>query len=133
MNLFEYAVRNKLRFASARGELAAEQLFDVPLRSRDAFNLNEIAKTANAALKSATEDNFVGSASRTPAATLAERKLDLVKLVIETKLAEEQAAETRAKNKAEKAKLLEILAEKQEGKLSNLSEAELKKRIAALE
>jgi hypothetical protein len=56
-----------------------------------------------------------------------------VKYVIETKLAEEQAAETRAKNKAEKQKLLEILAEKQEGKLSNLSEAELKRRIAALE
>ncbi len=131
-NLFEYATRNKLRFASVRGELTVEQLWDVPLRSKDDFNLNAIAKAANKAAKAAGEENFVEASTRTPAAAKAERVLELVKYVIETKLADEAAAETRAKNRAEKARLLEILAEKQDGKLSNLSEAELKKRIAAL-
>lgn len=131
MNNFLYATRNKLRFPSTRGELTVEQLWDVPLRSTDGFNLNAIAKAANKAVKDATEDNFVES-TRTPSATKAEYALDTVKLIIETKLAEEQAAETRAKNKTEKAQLLEILAEKQAGKLSSLSETELKRRIAAL-
>lgn len=36
------------------------------------------------------------------------------------------------KNRAEKEKLLTILAEKQDGKLSELSEKELRKRIEAL-
>jgi FixJ family two-component response regulator len=58
--------------------------------------------------------------------------LPLVKFVIEAKIAEEAAAEQRKQNKAEKEKLLQILAEKQDGKLSALSESELKKRIAAL-
>lgn len=131
MNMFEYAVRNKLRFASARGELSIEQLFDVPLRSRDTFNLNAIAQAANKAVKDLSEENFVET-SRTPALARAERALELVKHVIETKLAEEAAAEQRAKNKAEKAKLLEILQKKQDGKLSSLSEAELKRHIEAL-
>lgn len=52
--------------------------------------------------------------------------------MIETKIAEEAAAEQRKQNKAEKEKLLQILAEKQDGKLSALSESELKRRIAAL-
>jgi len=52
---------------------------------------------------------------------------------IKTKLNEEEAAKTRTANKQEKVKLLEILGEKQDGKLSEFSEMELKKRIAALD
>ena len=44
-----------------------------------------------------------------------------------------RAASARAAKKQEKEKLLGILAEKQAGKLSELSEKELQKRIAALE
>jgi hypothetical protein len=59
--------------------------------------------------------------------------LEIVKYVIEVKVEEEKAAETRAARKLEKQKLMEILAEKQAGKLSELTERELQKRIAALE
>ena len=131
-NLFEFAARNKLRFASSRApELTAEQLWDVPLRSRDDFNLDDIAKRASRALKAVSEESFVETA-KTAQHTRLEVALDLVKYVIETKIAEEAAAEQRKQNKAEKEKLLQILAEKQDGKLSALSESELKKRIAVL-
>lgn len=131
-NIFEYAVRNKLRFASARGDLSVEQLWDVPLRSRDNFNLDSVAKIANGALKEVSEESFVET-TKTPAHTRLEIALEVVKCVIETKLAEEEAARTRAAKKQEKEKLLTILAEKQDGKLSALTEKELQKRIAALE
>ena len=132
-NLFEYGTRNKLRFSSTRGELSIEQLWDVPLRSRDGsgFDLNEIAKTANKLLKSVTEESFV-EVERTPIHARLELSLEVVKLVIETKLAEEAAEKKRAENKAEKEKLLKILAEKQDGKLSELSEQALKRRISEL-
>ena len=48
-------------------------------------------------------------------------------------MAEEETAKKRAENRVEKEKLLGILAEKQAGKLSELSEKELQKRINALE
>jgi hypothetical protein len=131
-NIFEYATRNKLRFASAKGELSSEQLWDVPLRSSDGFNLDAIARTANKVFKDATEESFV-STVRTPAHTRLEMTLEVVKRVIEVKLNDEAAAKRRAENKAEKEKLLKILAEKQDGKLSDLSEKELQKRIAALD
>lgn len=131
-NIFEFATRNKLRFVSPRGEIATEQLWDVPLRSNDGFNLNEIAKTANKALKNATEESFVET-TRTASHVKLEMTLEVVKYVIDVKLDEERAAKKRAENKIEKEKLLAILAEKQDGKLSAMSENELKKRIAALE
>lgn len=130
--IFEYATRNKLRFASVKGELTVEQLWDVPLRGSNDFNLNSIAKAASKALKEISEENFVET-SKTAEHTRREMALEAVKYVIDTKLAEEKAAAARAERKQEKEKLLKILAEKQDGKLSELSERELQKRIAALE
>jgi hypothetical protein len=131
-DVFEYATRNKLRFASSRGQLTVEQLWDVPLRSSDDFNLNAIAKVTSKAWKDLAEDSFVETA-KTPEHARRETALEVVKFVIEAKLAEETAAKKRADNKVEKEKLLAILAEKQDGKLSALSEKELQKRIAALD
>jgi hypothetical protein len=132
INLFEYATRNKLRFPSGRGELTTEQLWDVPLRSKDEFNLNSIAKTASKAWKDLSEESFVET-TKTPEHTRRETALELVKYVIQVKLADEAADKKRAENKLEKERLLKILADKQAGVLSELSEKELQARIAALE
>lgn len=129
--MFEIATRTKLRFQSTKGELSIEQLWDVPLRSKDDFNLDTVAKTVNKALKTISEESFV-STKKSTAQTKQEMALDIVKYVIQTKLDEEDAAATRAANKVKKEKLLAILAEKQDGKLSELSEKELQKQIAAL-
>lgn len=130
-NIFEYATRSKLRFSSSHGMLDLEQLWDVPLRSRDDFNLNAIAKAANKVLKEA-EENFVET-TKTVESARREAAMEIVKFVIDTKLAEEAATKDRVAKKQEKEKLLGILAEKQDGKLSELSEKELQRRIAALE
>lgn len=131
-NLFEFATRTKLRFSSARGDLSVEQLWDVPLRSRDDFNLNSVASTTSKALKEFSEENFV-EMTKTAKHARYETALEIIKYIIEVKLAEETAAQTRAERVVEKQKLLAILAEKQAGKLSELSERELQKRIAALD
>lgn len=132
VSMFEYATRNKLRFQSTRGALSVEQLWDTPLRSKDGFDLNAIAKGLNAGLKAATEESFVDS-SKNPEQTRLETEFELVKYVIQTKLDEEQVAKERANNRAEKARLMEILAKKQDDKLEGLSEKEIQRRIAALE
>jgi hypothetical protein len=130
-NIFEFATRNKLRFTSVRGMLTVEQLWDVPLRSNDLFNLDTIAKTTNKALKEVSEESFV-EANQTPELERWTATMEVIKHVIAVKLEEEEANRRRAQNKLEREKLLSILAEKQEGRLSELSEKELQKRIAAL-
>jgi hypothetical protein len=132
INPFEYAARYKLRFATMRGDITVEQLWDVPLRSRDDFNLNMVAKTISRALKDATEESFV-EVRRTMFLTALETNLEIVKHIIEVKLKEEELVKKRADNRIEREKLLAILAEKQTGKLSALTEEEIKKRIESLE
>ena len=58
---------------------------------------------------------------------------DVAPLAAAAKQAEEEAAKKRADNRVEKEKLLRILAEKQDGKLSELSVSAIQKRINALE
>jgi len=130
-NIFEYATRSKFRFQSVKGELTIEQLWDVPLRSRDDFNLDVVAKAASKAVQEKGE-SFVET-TKTPEHLRRETALEIVKHVINKKLAEEQFAKKLADNRIEKERLLAILAEKQAGKLSELSEKELQRRIAALD
>lgn len=130
-NSVETALRTKLRFKSTRGDLSLEQLWDVPLRSRDGFDLNSIAKAVNADLQTAREENFVDS-SKTVTQTNAELALGLVKHVIEVKLDEEEDVKARASRRAEREKLLEALSKKQDAALDSLSERDIKKRLEAL-
>ena len=131
---FEQATRQKLRFPTARGALGAEQLWDVPLRSKDAFNLDEVARAVSRELKEASQESFVDGAD--PAQTKAQGqralRLEVVKRVIEVLLEEERRAQRAAAASQERAKLLQILSEKQDGRLSALSEEELRRRISEL-
>jgi len=132
VNIFEFATRNKLLFTSVRGQLTTEQLWDVPLRSRDGFDLDEIAKAADRALKNASEESFVEQ-KKSPEKNRREIALEVVKHIISVKLSDEAAAKKRAENKAKKDRMLQILAEKQDGALSAMSEEELRKSIAEMD
>lgn len=131
VDVFETATRLKVRFLSSRGFLSAEQLWDVPLRSRDDFDLNGIAKTVYATLKAAETENFVDQA---PNAELGrfEVAMAVVRRVITVKLAEEEALRVAAARKAERARLTQILARKQDATLEGLSEDDIKARLQAL-
>lgn len=132
MTMFEVATRVKVRFLSVKGELSIEQLWDVPLRANDNYNLNEIAKSISRNLHGMQEENFVDGA---PSAKLAKEqmKLDIVKHVIATKQEDERKAKDLADKRAERARLVEILANKQDEKLSGLSTEQIEKRIRAID
>lgn len=131
--MFLQATRAKYRFPSSKGEMSVENLWDVPLRSKDDFNLDKIARGINRELEAATEESFVDAVQTSPAKRVLESKLGIVKQIIAIKIDEEETAKNRAENKTEREKLLKILAEKKDGKLSELSEKELQKRINALQ
>lgn len=131
MNLFEYATRNRLRFASTKGLLNTEDLWMLPLQSKASFDLDTVAKTVNAELKANTEDSFVATTPN-PAKAELQIKLDLVKHIIAVKLAENEQARTAAARKAERDRLLDALAGKKDEELKGLTVDELQARIAAL-
>src|SRR5688500_16288374 len=94
-DLFITAARSKYRFPSIRGDLAVEQLFDLPLTAKGGFSLDAVARETNKRLKEQTEESFVDTRSNPLKAELSD-KLEIAKAVIAIRQAEAEAARARA-------------------------------------
>lgn len=126
--LLTTAARKKYRFDTVRGQVTVEDLWDMPLTGgRDNFNLDTLAIQLDEAVDT---KSFVKR--RTSTANVNQHKLDIVKHVIDTKVAELDAAEVAAANKVKKEKLLAALASKEEQKFVAMSEEDIRKELATL-
>lgn len=125
MSVFEKASRIKLRFASERGLLDAEDLWDLPLTE-----LNKMAKVLNKDLASVDEEDFLEE--ETPEDVELKLEFDIVRHVLEIKKEEAKAKKDSREKKAERIKLLAVLEKKQNAGLENMTEDELKARIMEL-
>jgi hypothetical protein len=132
--LFEIASRKKLRFQTVRGLISTEDLWDLPLINRitAGFDLDTVAKAVNRELKSLAEESFVTTKAN-PRADQLGLQLEIVKHIIATIQREDQERTAREGRKAERARLLEILDQKQGEKMMGMTEKQLKARIAELE
>lgn len=132
VSMYEIALRKKIRFNSPRGLLSLENLWDVPLRSRDDFNLDVVARTASKELNAVSEGSFVEPDHNDPRRVELELKLDIVRHVIGAKKDEEAQDRKRAENKKERERLYGILAQKEDEELQGLSKKDIEKRIQKL-
>jgi hypothetical protein len=132
-SIYKKATRDKLRFPSSVGELTIEDLWELPLTTTKAGrpDLDTVARTVNADLKSVTEESFVDTKPNPRRAVLT-LQLDIVKDVIATKIAERDAAKSAAEKAARKEKLLEALAAKEDQKLAGMSKEDIERELASL-
>lgn len=128
MSIFEKASRKALRFASNRGALMVEQLWNLPLQSKGGFDLDTIAKSVNAELKSRAEESFV-STSTDPMKAELELKLEILKHIIQVRQDESAARIENARKADQRQKVLEIINRKQEKALEELPLEELQKLL----
>lgn len=131
-NLFERATREQFRFPSAKGELTVEHLWDLPLKSSRGLDLDTVARAVNQELKAATEESFVPTTAN-KGQSLQEAKLDVIKHIIGVKVQERDAAALKASKAEKRAKLMEILADKQDSALRDKSIEEIREELAALD
>lgn len=125
MNLFEVATREKYRFPY-KGQISVEDLWDVSVTGLDG-----IFKALKAQAKKSDEEGLLSH--KTDADTELDNKIEIVRYIFGVKMAEKTKREEAVKRKAEKEKLLEILSEKEDNALKNLSIDELRARIASME
>ena len=124
MEKFERAARKKLRF-DYKGQCSVEDLWDLSVEELDGIYQELAVEQEESAGKS-----LLKKASATNA-TL-NLQVDIVKHIVEVKLAEDDAKKTRAANKMRKDKIAEILAKKQDQKLLDMDEDALKAEMEAL-
>jgi hypothetical protein len=131
MNIFERALRARLRFDTPAGQVTTEHLWELPLTRGDKLSLDNVAKTVNSQLKSITEESFVSTVENTAVSEL-QLKMEIVKYVIASKIAAEASVTKAAETRARKQMLLAALGKKQQDELSGMTSAELEAEIAKL-
>ena len=118
MSIFERASRNQIRFQTNKGQLCTEDLWQLSLE-----DLNSIAVKLNRNLRESSEESFIEEKSSEN--TTLQLTFDVVKHIIDYKLAmnerSQKAAETRQRNE----RLQELILQKKDAELADKSIEEL--------
>lgn len=124
-------LRLKLRFTSevAGGRYSIEDLYDLPLVSSRKTSLDAIAIELHQQIKAAGEESFVKKNKVDVKILLA---FDIVKSIIETRMAEDDAAKNAAAIKEKEQKLMEQLDRIELRELDAKSGDEVRAELAAL-
>lgn len=127
MNIYKEAVRNQqVRFNLGNGLVTVIDLWYFPVEALDKLYTelySELEETNKASLLT----------PKTRVTNLLQLKLDIIKDVVETKLAEKEAKEIKALREMQANTIREKLAAKKDQALASLSEEELLKQLAELE
>ena len=125
MNIFEQAAICDLTFESARGALSVSQLYKLPLTG--SLSLDSIGIEVKQKLESNTTQSLVKSANRkkTVDEVINQLRLDIIVHIIEYKEAEKERTVVEESKRSKLRRIDNILAEKQEEALTNLSAEEL--------
>ena len=125
MDKFEIAVRNKYRFPF-KGSITVEDLWDLSMS-----DLDKVYKALNAQKKQSEEDSLL--TTRNAESAELQTKIDIVKYIYSEKVVEKENREKAAENRAKRQRIMEILANKQDAALENMSEDELKAMLSQME
>lgn len=134
MDLFEAAVRKKLRFPSGKGLLTVEDLWDLPLTSAKPTDVSvqSVATPLFARQNelSGVQSIFEANAAKpSPEKVTVDLQVEIIKHVVATRRREADAATLAAAKASERAVLQAQLAKK---KLEGASVEDLERQLAAL-
>ena len=124
MDIFESAVKQKLRFASTQGMLSVEDLYDLPLTTKKATaSLNDIAIRVHHSLKDEEEISFV--ADSVTQDTTMQLRFEIVKHIIADKKAENAARLVQITKIAKRKEIMNLIGAKKSEEMAGKSLEEL--------
>jgi uncharacterized sporulation protein YeaH/YhbH (DUF444 family) len=125
-NLFEIATRNKYRFVTMRGNVTAEDLWDLSLPDLDQAHRGYVTE-----IRAASEDSLL--TQRDGKNDVLENKRDLILFVVRAKQAEAEARKSAKERREKAARVRELLAQRQDADLAAKPAEELQTLLAELE
>ena len=125
VNLFEVATRENYLFPF-KGMINVIDLWDLSLT-----NLDSVFKTLNAEVKKSEEESLLNAKTKEDEELT--KKIEIIKYIVNKKLAEKEARENEKKNKEKRQRILEIKAKRQDEALENMSDEDLDKMLAELD
>lgn len=130
---FALATRQKLRFSTPQGSLSVEDLWDLPLTTarEHQASLDALAVSLHHELQGVQGLSFVQPPD-TGLFTRLQLQFDVVKHIIDIKLAERDAAEAQRAAAAKKQQLLALIEQKENEALSTHTLEELRAMVSNL-
>lgn len=125
INIFEYAAKHKLKY-QYKGTLTTEDLYDLSIT-----DLDKLFKTVNAENKQAQEESLL--ATKTTKNTELEVKIAIIKHIFAEKMAAKDRAAKAAANKAQKQKIMDIMAKRNDQAMEQASDADLQAMLDELD
>lgn len=124
VNLFEVATRENYLFPF-KGMINVIDLWNLSLT-----NLDSVFKTLNAEIKKSEEESLLNAKTKEDEELT--NKIEIIKYIVNKKLAEKEARENEKKNKEKRQRILKIKAKRQDEALENMSDEDLDKLLADL-
>lgn len=122
-DLFKIATKKKYRF-NFKGVIGVEDLWDLPLE-----DLDKIYRSLKSEQRKHSEDSLLKSASKED--TMLADKVAIIQAIAEDKQAAKEKAVARAVSKEKNRRIMELVQEKQDAALKELSVDELKAMLVA--
>lgn len=130
---FEKATRLRLRFnVGTLSNLTVEDLWSLPLTGNKGNSLDALAISLNKKLSDETPKSYV-TKTVTQTDTTTQLSFDIVKHIIDTRLAEQEAQQNKLIKNAQRAQLEELKNQKKLAELQNLTIEEIDQRLKELE
>lgn len=124
-NIFEVATRNKYRFPY-KGQISVEDMWDLPVTE-----LDKIFKIMNKQVKTAQEESLLKT--KTKEDEVLENQIKIVRHIVSVKQEEASNRLKEKERKAQKQRIMEIMADKQDEELKGKSIDELQKMLTELD
>lgn len=125
INVFEIATRNKYRFPY-RGQISVEDMWDLSVSE-----LDKIFKTLNKQIKTAQEESLLET--KTKEDETIENQIAIVRHIVSVKQKEANDRLREKERKAQKQRIMEIMADKEDEDLKSKSTEELRKMLEELD
>ena len=125
INVFEIATRNKYRFPYS-GQISVEDMWDLSVTE-----LDKIFKTLNKQAKTAQEESLLET--KTKEDETIENQIAIVRHIVSVKQKEANDRLKEKERKAQKQRIMEIMADKEDEDLKSKSTEELRKMLEELD
>lgn len=124
MELFAKVTQKGLTFKTVKGTVSVQDLWQIPLTSKNGFDLDTVSREVLRKVRETQEDSLV---SQVKPDTDDELRLDVLKYIIEFKQNEIQRKEEAKSAESHNSRIDELIQRKKEEQLASMSIEELEK------
>lgn len=124
MELYKKASKEKIRFTTKKGLLSSEQLWDLSIK-----DLDEVVVGLEESYQTSGAKTFIPNVKETSKDRTEKLKFEVALDILQTKVKDQEVAAKAQETRRHNNRINELIAQKKEGEMNDLSVEELEKLL----